>query len=126
MRTGLAALLALVALGPTAAPASAARYHGCMAESSGCQHRFVAGDLPIARFQDASGRRTRVRVCVRDSEGTRCWRSRRPRKRFGFVTQIIKYRTGGARPGASAARSSRAGTGASSPSRSSATTPVGG
>ena len=96
MRTGLAALLGLVALGAAAAPASAARYHGCMAESSGCQHRFVAGDLPIARFQDASGRRTRVRVCVRDSEGTRCWRSRRPRKRFGFVTQIIKYRTGGA------------------------------
>jgi hypothetical protein len=100
---GVVGALAAIAAAP--APAAAGdqpssshdeRFQFCMVESGPrCRERFVAGDLPYARFQDLSGRRTRVRVCVRDRQGRRCWRSKRPAKRYGFVTQRILYRTTG-------------------------------
>ena len=47
MRLILAAALAGLLLLPASASA-AKRYSGCVAESRGCQHRFVGGDAPGA------------------------------------------------------------------------------
>jgi hypothetical protein len=98
LRTGLglvALLVVLAAASAAAADGPGSSHHGryrfCMAGSSGCGHRFVGGDLPAARFEDRSGRRPRVRVCVRDRRGTRCLRARRP-GRSGVLAQSIAYR----------------------------------
>ena len=51
MRLILAAVLAGLLLLPASASA-AKRFTGCVAESRGCQHRFVGGDLPVLKFKD--------------------------------------------------------------------------
>jgi hypothetical protein len=61
----LAAALAGLLLVPASAAASK-RYTGCVAESHGCMHRFVGGDLPVLLFKDRRGANTAYRVCVRD------------------------------------------------------------
>jgi hypothetical protein len=40
------------------------RFAACVAESRGCSHRFVAGDLPVLRFEDRREARTAYRACV--------------------------------------------------------------
>ena len=65
MRLILAAALAGLLLLPASASA-AKRFSGCVAESRGCQHRFVGGDLPVLKFKDRRQARTSYRVCVRD------------------------------------------------------------
>jgi hypothetical protein len=97
----LAALAGLAAGTPAAAAAEPGTSHGgryrfCMLESSGCSHRFVGGDLPSARFEDRSGARPRVQVCVRDRRGRRCWPAQRPRRPRAAVARHILYRTTGA------------------------------
>jgi hypothetical protein len=64
----LAALLVL-----PASAAAAKRYTACVAESSGCHHRFFGGDLPALQFKDREGTGTVYKVCVRDAVGKRCW-----------------------------------------------------
>jgi hypothetical protein len=45
-------------------PADDPRFAACVQESRGCSHRFVAGDLPVLRFEDRRQARTRYRACV--------------------------------------------------------------
>ena len=61
----LAAALAGLFLLPASASASKG-YAGCVAESRGCQHRFVGGDLPVLKFMDRRHDGTAYRICVRD------------------------------------------------------------
>jgi hypothetical protein len=68
----IVALAALLLAVPASAGA-AKRYAGCVAESSGCHHRFFGGDLPQLRFKDRQGTGTVYKVCVTDSVGRRCW-----------------------------------------------------
>jgi hypothetical protein len=60
----LAALAGLLLAVPTTAGA-AKRFRGCVAESSGCKHKFFGGDLPVIRFEDLRKAGTAYRVCVR-------------------------------------------------------------
>jgi len=75
MRLILAAVLAGLLLLPASASA-AKRFTGCVAESRGCQHRFVGGDLPVVKFKDRRQARTSYRFCVRDPVGHDCARAR--------------------------------------------------
>ncbi len=52
----LAALAGLLLAVPTTASASK-RYRGCVAESRGCQHKFVGGDLPVVSSRTSRSRR---------------------------------------------------------------------
>lgn len=72
MRLILAAALAGLLLLPASASA-AKRFSGCVAESRGCQHRFVSGDGPRLLFKDRQAAGTVYKVCVNDSFGRRCW-----------------------------------------------------
>jgi hypothetical protein len=65
-------ITALMLVVPASASA-AKRYTGCVAESSGCHHRFFGGDLPALWFKDRQGTGTVYKVCVRDAVGKRCW-----------------------------------------------------
>jgi hypothetical protein len=97
--TGL--LLALAAAEPAAAqvqPGSShqERFGFCMSRGEfNCMRRVVEGDIPYAAFQDLSGRRTRVRVCVKDREGRRCWPRKRAAKAYDIIEVPILYRTTG-------------------------------
>jgi hypothetical protein len=73
MRLILSAALAGLLLLPASASASK-RYAGCVAESRGCQHRFVGGDLPVLQFKDRRSAGTAYRVCVRDPVHRVCTR----------------------------------------------------
>ena len=61
----LAALAGLLLAVPTTASASK-RFRGCVAESSGCHHRFYGGDLPVIMFKDLKQATTAYKVCIRD------------------------------------------------------------
>jgi hypothetical protein len=81
------------------APASdrsqAGRYHTCIRVGSDCGRRVVEGDIPYASFKDRSGRRPRVRVCVRDRDGRYCLPRRRPARRHGVLSQPVLYKNTG-------------------------------
>jgi hypothetical protein len=68
----LAAVAGLLLLVPSSAVA-AKRYTGCVAESSGCHHKFFGGDLPALQFKDRRGTGKVYKVCVTDAVGRRCW-----------------------------------------------------
>ncbi len=73
----LLATLAAALIGWPAADAEAkSRFYGCVQESHGCSHRFVAGDAPATRFKDRRESFTDYRVCVSAPHGGReCARS---------------------------------------------------
>jgi hypothetical protein len=60
-----------------------------------CGRRVEEGDIPYARFKDRSGRRPRVRVCVRDRGGRYCLPRRRPARRYGFLYHPVLYKNTG-------------------------------
>jgi hypothetical protein len=97
--TGL--VLSLAAAEPAAARVETGasdqpRFRACMGSGAfNCMRRVIEGDIPYATFQDRSGKRPRVRVCVRDREGRRCWPRQRPARRDGVVQIPILYRTTG-------------------------------
>jgi hypothetical protein len=86
---------------PTAGGASATelfrgqRYQACMLVGVACGRRVEEGDIPFARFRDRSGRRPRVRVCVRDRDGRYCLPRRRPPRRNGVLLQPVLYKNTG-------------------------------
>ena len=98
-------ILLTLALAPAAvasaagAPASdrskAGRYHTCIRVGSDCGRRVVEGDIPYASFKDRSGRRPRVRVCVRDRDGRYCLPRRRPARCHGVLFQPVLYKNTG-------------------------------
>jgi hypothetical protein len=71
------------------------RYQSCMQVGSDCGRRVVEGDIPYARFKDRSGRRPRVRVCVRDRDGRYCLRRQRPARGSGVLFQPVLYKNTG-------------------------------
>jgi hypothetical protein len=72
----------------------AERFETCMQVGSQCGRRVEEGDIPYARFKDRSGRRPRVRVCVRDRDGRYCLPRRRPRL-GGVLFQPVLYKNTG-------------------------------
>jgi hypothetical protein len=56
------------------------RFAACVMESSGCSHRFVAGDLPTLRFEDRRESHTAYRACVEDPDGRSCGDGRTGRR----------------------------------------------
>jgi hypothetical protein len=95
---------AVAAAGPSAAGAPAGdhlrasqskRYQTCIRVGSDCGRRVEEGDIPYASFKDRSGRRPRVRVCVRDREGRYCLPRRRPARRYGVLYQPVLYKNTG-------------------------------
>ena len=78
MGRGVSRLILVAALaGLLLLPASASaakRFSGCVAESRGCQHRFVVGDLPVLQLKDRRQSFTAYRVCVRDPAHRVCAR----------------------------------------------------
>jgi hypothetical protein len=97
-------LLAIVlfALAGGAPPATAGaehlqakRYHTCMRVGTECSRRVEEGDIPYASFKDRSGRRPRVRVCVRDRDGRYCLRRQRPPGRRAVLYQPVLYKNTG-------------------------------
>jgi hypothetical protein len=91
------------ALGMAAAPAGvpasdlvqAKRYQTCIRVGTDCGRRVEEGDIPYASFKDRSGRRPRVRVCVRDRDGRYCLPRRRPARRYGVLYQPVLYKNTG-------------------------------
>ena len=76
-RTAMRLILAAAFAGLLLVPASAAaskRYSGCVAESRGCQHRFVGGDLPVIQFKDRQGANTVVPASACATPVHRVWR----------------------------------------------------
>jgi hypothetical protein len=69
--SAIAILAGLLLVLPSSAGASK-RYSGCVAESHGCSHRFVGGDLPVLLFKDRRHSGTHYRVCVRDPRHRQC------------------------------------------------------
>jgi hypothetical protein len=87
--------LSLIAASPATA-GSQKRFRTCMSKGGfTCTKRVVEGDIPYASFKDRSGKRPRVRVCVKDREGRRCWPRRRPAKSGAILYEPILYRTTG-------------------------------
>jgi hypothetical protein len=85
--------VSLVAAQPAAAQK---RFRTCMSKGGfSCAKRIEEGDIPYASFKDRSGKRPRVRVCVKDREGRRCWPRRRPAKSGAILYEPILYRTTG-------------------------------
>jgi hypothetical protein len=87
-----------------AAPASGAsasdalqpkRFQTCMRVGSECSRRVEEGDVPFASFRDRSGRRPRVRVCVRDRDGRYCLTRRRPARPNSVLYQPVLYKNTG-------------------------------
>jgi hypothetical protein len=70
------------------------RFQTCMWVGSGCGRRVEEGDIPFASLRDRSGRRPRVRVCVRDRNGHYCLARRRPAPN-GRLFQPVLYKTTG-------------------------------
>jgi hypothetical protein len=93
----------VVAMAAAAAPAggappsdglSAKRYQTCILVGNDCGRRVVEGDIPYASLRDRTGRRPRVRVCVRDRDGRYCLpRQRVPRN--GVLYQPVLYKNTG-------------------------------
>jgi len=65
------AVFALLLLVPASASASK-RFTACVAESSGCHHVFVTGDLPVLQIKDHKHSFTHYKVCVRDPVHREC------------------------------------------------------
>jgi hypothetical protein len=74
----------------------AERYQTCIRVGADCGRRVEEGDVPYASFRDRSGRRPRVRVCVRDRDGRYCLPRRRPGRRYGVLYQPVLYKNTGA------------------------------
>jgi hypothetical protein len=86
--------LSLVAAQPAAAHEQK-RFRTCMSKGGfTCAKRIEEGDIPYAAFKDRSGKRPRVRVCVKDREGRRCWPRRRA-KSGEILYEPILYRNTG-------------------------------
>jgi hypothetical protein len=93
---GAAALAPAPAVGDRATDRlGAERYQTCMRVGSACGRRVEEGDIPYASFKDRSGRRPRVRVCVRDRDGRYCLPRRRPARRNGVLYQPVLYKNTG-------------------------------
>ena len=88
---------ALAAGAPPAAGAAATdsvragRFQTCMQVGTDCGRRVEEGDIPYANFRDGSGRRPRVRVCVRDRDGRYCLPRWRP-PRNGVLSLPVLYK----------------------------------
>jgi hypothetical protein len=91
------------ALTAPAAPANGAlasdalqpkRFQTCMWVGGDCGRRVEEGDIPFASLRDRSGRRPRVRVCVRDRDGRYCLARRRPAPN-GRLFQPVLYKNTG-------------------------------
>jgi hypothetical protein len=70
----------------------AKRFQTCMRVGSECGRRVEEGDIPYASFRDRSGRRPRVRVCVRDRDGRYCLARRRPARPYALLYQPVLYK----------------------------------
>jgi hypothetical protein len=81
---------------PASERAQAKRYQTCIRVGVACGRRVEEGDIPYASFKDRSGRRPRVRVCVRDRDGRYCLPRRRPPRRYGVLYQPVLYKNTGA------------------------------
>jgi hypothetical protein len=95
---------AVVAAGPAAGGVPAGnplqatqgqRYQTCMRVGGDCGRRVEEGDIPYASFKDRSGRRPRVRVCVRDRDGRYCLPRRRPARPDAVLYQPVLYKNTG-------------------------------
>jgi hypothetical protein len=71
------------------------RYQTCIRVGADCGRRVEEGDIPYASFRDRSGRRPRVRVCIRDRDGRYCLPVRRPPRRHGVLNQPVLYKNTG-------------------------------
>ena len=96
----LTTLLFALAAAPAGGDSSSARaesqrYQACMRVGTDCGRRVVEGDIPYASFKDRSGRRPKVRVCVRDRDGRYCLPRRRPPLRGGVLYQPVLYKNTG-------------------------------
>jgi hypothetical protein len=80
---------------PASDHARAERYHTCIRVGADCGRRVEEGDIPYASFKDRSGRRPRVRVCVRDRDGRYCLPRRRPARRHAVLYQPVLYKNTG-------------------------------
>ena len=105
-------------------PSASKRFTACVAESSGCHHHFVSGDLPVLQIKDRKHSYTHYKVCVRDRVH-RAVREPDDRQEAALAPRRdVEHRRRSAsmsRGGTSTASRSRAGSSTSRSSRSSRT-----